>query len=521
MPSATNKNKSVPKRTKKNSKPIQVIVKNKVNSQYSTAKLNTFNKNLKNALFNDVMQLQEPTSAFLIPRMSSVPRVPHLFNATYSPGGLANQSGMIMVRPSMNETLTEYFTGPPTSFSMQKIRSCLYDNVPDIPIGTKFCSFDPILGAGSTAFRASVPPTYAALPGFRCIRNNSHQIEDGAMIYPITVGVVTTPAVFQFRLLPTPNTAPFTGKFVIWDTVGTQIAATNVTYTGPLVAINVNLPVGSYSNLIFGLETTTTEHFDQTIAFSVLFPAASANITYFAASYGKTFSMAQLMDSPAVADDYRASSTSCCTALWALLQNQTAELFKQGRMGNCQIPSLTERFFPTNPAEALKVMSQMQTLSQPNLLLATGGQRSYLWEDGDDLFHKDYKVIDALSESNPLPTLVFAWDKGQETSPTQQAAPLQITCTIKINVEYFTLSPVAAAHLAPSFMTALYLAVHTAMSQYECGEDMGGENPKHLDRMKRLANKVVSNPAVQKLAIEAGRSFLTFAATNVPKLLAL
>ena len=271
------------------------------------------------------------------------------------------------------------------------------------------------------------------------------------------------------------------------------------------------MTAGIHTNLAFVVKSTQ-DLTDQTISFSVILPS---NVTYSSQTYGISYDMATLMGHQSVADDYQASSTSSTTALWTLLQNLTAELYKQGRIGHCQMPSHTERFFPTDPTKALKYMSNMQSLSKPVLPLATGGQRSYLFEDIEDLMFKNWKNIDVYSETNPLPTIAYAWDKGE----TNGVDLLQLNLQFKMNIEYITTSPVAPAFTAPPFLFTLYQAALQAMSQSVSGEDMGGENPKHLDRMKKIARSVASNPTVQRLAKEAGRSFLTYAFEAAPLLL--
>jgi hypothetical protein len=515
MPKAKVKKQSTTVKVKKQQSPVKIIVKptNKKKAQIQSSR--TMSPALRKAIEEDVMQLQEPTEAFLIPRLSSVPRVPHLFPAVYSPQGLGNEGGLIMIRPQMEDTLTEFIEGPPLSFSMSKIRACNYAQVPDTPANVWYTLYDPILGSTPES-RASVYPEFVNIATFRTIRNNTKQIEDGAQVYRIK-SEVTTAATVQFRILPTPGTAPYGGVCGVFDGSGTLIGQTTFSYVGPILTINVTMPIGTYEGLIFAVRNNVAIQ-DQTFSFSVTLP--TTGVTFTAQNYAFTYDMAQLMDQPAVAADYKASATSCVTALWTLMQNQTAELYKQGRIGHCQIPAQTERFFPTNSEDALKTMSSMLSLTQPNLLLATGGQRSYLWEDAEDLFHRNYKLLDAIAETNILPTICFGWRVGKKDL-LQPRDPLQLTVNIKLNVEYFTLSPVAPPFVAPCFMTELYQLVHMAMAQAECGEDMGGENPKHLDRMRRIAKKVASNPYVQKAAIEAGRSFLTTTIKHAPKLLAM
>lgn len=511
------KNKTSKKKTSNKNKNVTKVY---VQPPKTTNKLQSQSfKNVsayRDAIYNDVMHLQQPGEAFLVPRLSGAKRVPHLFNAVYNPIGLTNPSGAIAVRPQMENTLTEYVTGDITTpvVSLNKIRSATYPSVPQIAAGTSFCAFDPIIGFASAPGegRISIPCKYSPLNSFFSVREEG-RLFSGLSYYPITLNT-TAAQTFTFRIVPTPSMAGYTGACRIVDNMGNVLATTPFTYAGPLLSVSVVLPIGTVSNIAF-VVTPSVGLTDHTLAFTVIFPAPNPNFAFSTTNYAITYDMAGLMQSQAVADDYAASSTSSCTALWTLLQNQTAELYKMGRIGHCQLPSESERFFPTDPIEMLEFMSVMPALSKPNLPLATGGQRSYMFEDIEQLAFKNWKLLEYADLNNPLPTLVYAWTRGPETTPT----PLQLTMNVSINVEYFTTSPVASGFYPPPFCFSLFNAAHLAMMESECGEDMGGENPKHLDRMKRIARKVASNPQVQRLAKEAGRSFLTFAMTQAPKLL--
>jgi len=364
----------------------------------------------------------------------------------------------------------------------------------------------------STGARVAVPGHFVPMAGFFSLREEDRSLGEGLTLYPIKITIpVATTATFQFRIVPTPTTQPFTGSANIVDSTGSTLATTSFSFTGPLLTVNVNMTAGIHQNLGFVVKSTQ-DLTDQTISFSVICPNT---VDYASQIYGLTYDMATLMGHQSVADDYQASSTSSSTGLWTLLQNLTAELYKQGRIGHCQMPSHTERFFPTDPISALKYMSNMQSLSQPVLPLATGGQRTYLFEDIDDLMFKNWKSLDIYSETNPLPTIVYAWDKGVSDG----VDVLQLNLQFRLNIEYITTSPVAPAFNPPPFLYSLFHAVTQAMSESQSGEDMGGENPKHLERMKRIARSVASNPTVQRLAKEAGRSFLTYACEAAPLLL--
>lgn len=510
------KQKNITKKKKTSNKNVtKVVLKNGNQKQRPQMKSDRFLAQLKEALYRDVMHLQEPKEAFLIPRLSGAPRVPHLFYATYNPVGLANQTGAVYIRPQMRDTVTEYVVGTtPVPVPANKIRAVIFPQVSEIAANTNFTSFDPIVCHPNAGSRRSIPGVFNHAANSLTYREQDRVLTEGVTYYPILL--TTTAAVtFTFKILPTPGTQPFTGTARIADYNNNVIGSTTFNFTGPLLNVSVVAPIGAASNLIFSISSSVALT-DQTLAFSVQFPPPSTTWTLTSSIYNLSYDMAGLMQSQAVADDYQASSTSSVTGLWTLLQNQTAELYKQGRIGHCQLPSSSERYFPSIPDGMLQAMANLPSLSQPNLPLATGGQRSYLFEDAEQLAFKNWKIVDMLSETNPLPTIAYAWNKGQADLPT----PLQLTLNIRLNVEYFTTSPVAPAFTPPPFCFNLYQAVNLAMLESECGEDMGGENPKHVDRMKRIARKVVNNPEVQRLAKEAGRSFLTFAVSNVPKLLA-